>query len=77
MENRIRNLTIKERNAPAVTFPELISLKTADIPAEFDDEGLEVPELASEADGAGGGAGELLGADCIVFPVALHTGPRA
>lgn len=53
-----------------------MSLKTAAIPSEFDDEGLEVPELKSEADGAGGGAGELEGADTIVFPVALHTGPK-
>ena len=73
----------KIEELPAVTgFPELISWKTAAIPSfGRDDEGLGDSELKSEAGGGGGGAGALGarvfdGAETVVFPVALQTGPK-
>lgn len=68
---------------------ELISWKTAAIPSfGRDEDAWEDSELKREEGGGGGGAGApglwagavgegaLAGADVIVLPVALHTGPK-
>lgn len=65
-----------------MTFPELSSSKTADIPCfGCDEEALEGSEVKWEAGGGQGGAGApdggaLDGAAETFLPEAFHSGPR-